>query len=348
MLNVISGELVDIKEKYNDTRRTRIIKGGVKAINEEDLIPEKESVLVFTKGGYVKRTDPSEYRAQKRGGVGVIDIEPKDEDFVTMLVSANTHSDVLFFTNLGKAYQIKMYDIPEGKRATKGKSIMNFISLEAEEKVTSILPIDKETKKTVETLMLVTKMGVVKKVEAESFKDVRRSGLIAIKLDKEDELQAVLAISKGDDVMLATTLGQSIRFKETDARVMGRTAGGVRAIKLGKGDFVIGVDRIPKGETALSILTLSSNGLGKKTNIKEYKTQKRGGSGIKTAKVTPKTGKLIVAKIVGEENEIIAVSQKGQVIRISLVSIPSSGRQTQGVTVMKLRAGDSIASITCL
>ncbi len=348
MLKVISDELVDIKEKYNDTRRTRIIKGGVKAINEEDLIPEKESVLVFTKGGYVKRTDPSEYRAQKRGGVGVIDIEPKEEDFVTMLVSASTHSDLLFFTNLGKAYQIKMYDIPEGKRATKGKSIMNFISLEAEEKVTSILPIDKETKKTVETLMLVTKMGVVKKVEAESFKDVRRSGLIAIKLDKEDELQAVLAISKGDDVMLATTLGQSIRFKETDARVMGRTAGGVRAIKLGKSDFVIGVDRIPKGETALSILTLSSNGLGKKTNIKEYKTQKRGGSGIKTAKVTPKTGKLIVAKIVGEENEIIAVSQKGQVIRISLVSIPSSGRQTQGVTVMKLRAGDSIASITCL
>jgi DNA gyrase subunit A len=348
MMGVISTELKDIKEKYDDPRRTRIVKGGVKAINEEDLIPEKESVLVFTQGGYVKRTDPSEYRAQKRGGVGVIDIEPKEEDFVTMLVSANTHSDLLFFTNLGKAYQIKMYDIPEGKRATKGKSIMNFISLSGDEKVTSILPIDKETKKTVETLMLVTKMGITKKVGAESFKDVRRSGLIAIKLDKEDELQAVLPISKGDNVMLATTLGQSIRFKESDVREMGRGAGGVRAIKLGKGDFVIGVDRIPKGESALSILTLSSNGLGKKTNIKEYKTQNRGGSGIKTAKVTPKTGKLIVAKIVGEENEIIAVSQKGQVIRISLESIPSSGRQTQGVTVMKLRAGDNIASITCL
>jgi len=348
MLKMISDELKAIKEKYTDLRRTRIIKGGVKAINEEDLIPEKESVLVFTKGGYVKRTDPSEYHAQKRGGVGVIDIEPKEEDFVTMLVSANTHSDLLFFTNLGKAYQIKMYDIPEGKRATKGKSIMNFISLEAEEKVTSILPIDKETKKTVESLMMITKMGITKKVKAESFKDVRRSGLIAIKLDKEDELQAVLAITKGDDVMLATTLGQSIRFKESDVREMGRNAGGVRAIKLGKGDFVIGVDRVLKGENALSILTLSSNGLGKKTNIKEYKTQKRGGSGIKTAKVTPKTGKLIVAKIVGDENEIIAVSQKGQVIRISLSSIPTSGRQTQGVTVMKLRGGDNIASITCL
>lgn len=348
MLKVIGDELNAIKEKYFDERRTRVIKGGVKAINEEDLIPEKESILVFTAGGYVKRTDPGEYKIQKRGGVGVIDIEPKEEDFVTMLMSANTHSDLLFFTNRGKAYQIKMYDLPEGKRATKGKSIMNFISLESDEKVTSILPIDKETSKTITHLMLVTKMGVAKKVSAESFKDVRRSGLIAIKLDDNDELEAVLAVTKGDDVMLATTLGQSIRFKESDVREMGRTASGVRAIKLAKGDFVIGVDNVPKGNSDLSFLTLSSNGLGKKTNIKEYKTQNRSGSGIKTAKVTPKTGKLIVAKLVGEENEIIAISQKGQVIRVDLKSIPSSGRQTQGVTVMKLRPGDSIASITCL
>ncbi len=348
MMKVISTELGEIKEKYGDERRTRVVKGGVKAINEEDLIPEKESVLVYTAGGYVKRTDPGEYRTQKRGGVGVIDIEPKEEDFVTMLLNANTHSDLLFFTNLGKAYQIKMYEIPEGKRATKGKSIMNFISLEGDEKVTSILPIDKETKKIIESLMLVTAQGVSKKVSAESFKDVRRSGLIAIKLDKGDELQAVLPIAKGDDVMLATSNGQSIRFKENDVREMGRTAGGVRAIKLAKGDTVIGVDKIAKGDTDKSFLILGSHGLGKKTNIKEYKIQKRGGSGIKTAKVTPKTGKLIVGKIVGDENEIIAVSQKGQVIRVDLKSIPTSGRQTQGVTIMKLRAGDSIASITCL
>ncbi|MCE9517889.1 DNA gyrase subunit A, partial [Candidatus Nomurabacteria bacterium] len=348
MLKVIGQELTDIRTKYQDVRRTRIIKGGVKAINEEDLIPEKESVLVFTKGGYVKRTDPSEYRTQKRGGVGVIDIEPKEEDFVTMLVSTNTHSDLLFFTNRGKAYQIKMYDIPEGKRATKGKSIMNFLSLEGDERVTSILPIDKEMKKTVEHLMMVTMQGVVKKVSAESFKDVRRSGLIAIKLDKGDELQAVLAVAKSDDVMLATTLGQSIRFKESDVREMGRAAGGVRAMKLAKGDFIIGVDNIAKGATDLTLLTVSANGLGKKTSIKEYKTQKRGGSGIKTAKVTPKTGKLIVAKMIADEHEIIAVSQKGQVIRVDLASIPTLGRQTQGVTVMKMRAGDGIASITCL
>jgi len=348
MMKVITEELQEIKEKYGDDRRTRVVKGGVKAINEEDLIPEKESVLVFTKGGYVKRTDPSEYRAQKRGGVGVIDIEPKEEDFVTELISANTHSDLLFFTNYGKAYQIKMYDIPEGKKATKGKSIMNFISLDGDEKVTSILPVNKEDKKTVEHLMLITNNGVVKKVSAESFKDVRRSGLIAISLDKNDQLNAVLPITKGDNVIIATALGQSIRFKESDVREMGRSAGGVRAIKLKKEDIVIGVDKIPKDENGMSFLTLGSQGLGKKTALKEYKAQKRGGSGIKTAKVTAKTGKLIVAKVVGEENEIIAVSQKGQVIRVDLKSIPTSGRQTQGVTIMKLRPGDSIASVTCL
>ena len=348
MMKIISQELITIKEKYEDARRTKIVKGGVKAINDEDLIPEKESVLVFTKGGYVKRTDPSEYRTQKRGGVGVIDIEPKEEDFVTTLITANTHSDLLFFTNHGKAYQIKMYDIPEGKRATKGKSIMNFLSLGDGEKVTSILPVDKETKKDAESLTLVTQKGVAKKVAASSFSDVRRSGLIAIKLDKDDELQSVLVTNKGDDIMLITSLGQSIRFKESDVRQMGRSAGGVRAIKLAKGDFVVGVDKIVKGEKDSSILTLGSNGLGKKTNIKEYKTQKRGGSGIKTAKVTAKTGHLIVGKIVKDESEIIAVSQKGQVIRVSLDSIPTSGRQTQGVTIMKLRAGDNIASITFL
>ncbi len=348
MLKVISVELEEIRDKYGDARRTKIVKGGVKAINEEDLIEEKESVLVYTAGGYVKRTDPGEYHTQKRGGVGVIDIETKEEDFVTMLLSCNTHSDLLFFTNLGKAYQIKMYDIPEGRRATKGKSIANFISLESSEKVTSILPIDKKIMQSLESLMMVTKYGVVKKVGAESFKDVRRSGLIAIKLDKGDELQSVLALQSGDDIMLATNLGQSIRFKESDVRVMGRTAGGVRAIKLVKDDVVIGVDLVKKGETDLSLLTLSANGLGKKTNIKEYKIQKRGGSGIKTAKVTPKTGKLIVAKIVGTQAELIAVSAKGQVIRVDLKSVPTSGRQTQGVTIMKLRSGDSIASVTCL
>ncbi len=348
ILKTVADELVAIREKYADERRTRIIKGDVKAISDEDLIPEKESVLVFTQGGYVKRTDPSEYRTQKRGGVGVIDLETKEEDFVTMLVTANTHSDLLFFTNLGKAYQIKMYEIPEGRRATKGKSIMNFLSLSDSEKVTSILPMPKEAKGKSLSLMLVTEKGVAKKMSSESFKDVRRSGLIAIRLDKGDSLEAALLVEKGDDIILGTTEGQSIRFKESDIREMGRAAGGVRAIKISSKDSVVGVDIIRKEAADSSFLTMSENGLGKKTKVKEYKTQKRGGSGIKTAKVTAKTGKLIIGRIVGNEGELIAISKKGQVIKVDLATIPSLGRQTQGVTIMKLRPGDSIASLTCL
>ncbi len=349
MLKVISDELKEIRDKYADERRTKIVKGGIKEISDEDLIPEKETMLVFTAGGYVKRTDPSEYRSQKRGGVGVVDLETKEEDFVTMLVSGSTHSDLLFFTNLGKAYQIKMYDIPEGRRATKGKSIMNFLSLSGDEKVTSILPMPKELKKSPISLMLVTKNGTAKKMSGESFKDVRRSGIISIRLDKGDELSTALSVDKGDEVMIATENGQSIRFKESDIREMGRTAGGVRGINLGKGDTVIGVDVVKKENKAGAFLTMSANGLGKKTKLSEYKVQKRGGSGIKTAKVTPKTGKLIVSKVLtGEEEEIIAMSKKGQVIRTALKDIPSLGRQTQGVTIMRLRGGDGIASIACV
>jgi len=348
ILGLIEKELKEIRDKYQDERRTKIIKGGIKEISEEDLIPEKETMLVFTAGGYVKCTDPSEYRSQKRGGVGVVDLETKEEDFVTMLVAGSTHSDMLFFTNLGKAYQIKMYDIPEGRRATKGKSIMNFLVLSGEEKVTSILAMPKDWNKSPTSLMLVTKDGTAKKMSSESFKDVRRSGLIAIRLDKGDELRSALLTEKGDEVMLATADGQAIRFKESDIREMGRTAGGVRGIKLGKGDEVIGVDVIKNGKKDGMILTMSANGFGKKTVLKEYKVQKRGGSGIKTAKVTSKTGKLIVAKVLtGEEEELIAMSKKGQVIRTALKDISSLGRQTQGVTIMRLRAGDGIASLAC-
>ena len=350
MLKNIADELKEIRDKYADERRTRIVKGGIKEMSDEDLIPDTETMLVFTQGGYVKRTDPSEYRSQKRGGVGVVDLETKEEDFVTMLVSGSTHSDLLFFTNLGKAYQIKMYDIPEGRRATKGKSIMNFLSLNGDEKVTSILAMPKEIKKTPISLMLITKNGTAKKMSGESFKDVRRSGIISIRLDKGDQLVSALLTDKGDEVMIATAGGQSIRFKESDIREMGRTAGGVRGMKLRKGDEVISVDVIKKDFSKDgAFLTMSANGFGKKTNLKEYKVQKRGGSGIKTAKVTPKTGKLIVAKVItGEEEELIAMSKKGQVIRTALKDIPSLGRQTQGVTVMRLRGGDGIASLACL
>ena len=349
MLALIGSELRAIREKYADARRTRVVKGGVKEITDEDLIPEKESMLVFTEGGYVKRTDPAEYRSQKRGGVGVVDLETKEEDFVTILLSANTHDDLLFFTNLGKAYQIKMYDIPEGKRATKGKSVMNFISLADGERVMSILPVSKLEKGKEQYLFLMTNNGTGKKMNAKQFEGVRRSGIIAINLDKDDSLRGASLVEKGDEIMLATAKGQSVRFKESDVREMGRTAGGVRAMKLGKGDLIVGFD-IVKKETkdAAMLLVMSANGLGKKTPLKEYKLQKRGGSGIKTAKVTPKTGDLIMAKVITDEAELIAMSQKGQVIRTALDSVSKLGRQTQGVSIMKLRPGDKVASITCL
>lgn len=349
ILGVISDELRDIKERFGDERRSKMVRSGVKEISDEDLIPEKESILVFTAGGYVKRTDPGEYRAQKRGGVGVIDLETKEEDFVTDLLQTNTHSDLLFFTNLGKCYQIKMYDIPEGKRATKGKSIMNFLALAGEERVTSILPVPKEQKKESGSLILVTKMGTTKKVAADSFKDVRRSGIIAIKLDKGDELVSTVFVKKGDNVIFATDGGQSMRAKESDFREMGRGAGGVRGIKLGKGDIVIAADAIRAEDEKAEFLVMGENGIGKKTPLSEYKIQNRGGSGIKTAKVTGKTGKLIVARVVrGTESELIAMSKKGQVIRTDAASIPSLGRDTQGVTIMKLRPGDAIASVAFL
>jgi DNA gyrase subunit A len=347
IFKVIADELKEIKDKFGDARKTKVIPGGTKNISDEDLIPEKESVLVFTAGGYVKRTDPSEYKTQKRGGVGVVDLETKEEDFVTILLTTDTHSDLLFFTNLGKAYQIKMYELPEGRRATKGKSIMNFLSLGAEEKVTSILAVPKKAKEEKASLMLVTKQGTAKKVSYESFKDVRRSGIIAIRLEKGDELEAVLRVQKGQSVVLATALGQSIRYEESDIREMGRTAGGVRAMKLGKGDVIIGADVVTE-ETGSYMLIMGANGLGKKTALTEYKIQKRGGSGIKTAKVTAKTGNLMVGKVVRNDTELVAMSKKGQVIRVDLNTIPSSGRQTQGVHIMKLRAGDSLASVTCL
>ena len=349
VLKIIKAESADIVEKYGDERRTKVISGAAKEINTEDLVPEKENVLVLTAGGYIKRTDPAEYRSQKRGGVGVIDLDVKEEDFVTVLLTANTHSNLLFFTDKGKAYQLKMYELPEGRRATRGKSIMNFISLSADEKVTSVLALPKGGMIKDLSLMMATKMGTGKKVAAEGFADVRRSGLIAIKLQDNDELLSVIPTMKGDSVVLASKLGQSIRFTEKDIREMGRAAAGVRLMKLGKNDILISAG-VAKGDAAdTSVLVMSKNGYGKKTLIKEYKIQKRGGSGIKTFKVTPKTGELIAGRILtGEETEVVAISRLGQVIRTGLTEIPNLGRQTVGVRIMKLREDDSIASLTCL
>jgi len=350
ILEVIIGELKEISRKYGDERRTKVIKHGAKSISLEDLIDDEENVLVMTAGGYVKRINPDEFKKQRRGGVGVVDLNTKEEDFVTRFLTTSTHSDLLFFSDKGKVYQIKMYEIPEGRRATKGKSIMNFLPLEDGEKVTSILAMPKNIKKDEMSLMMVTRNGVSKKVDAESFYSVRRSGLIAIKLSDEDELISASFVEEGDSVVLTTTEGQSIRFDQKDIRAMGRSAGGVRGIKLSKkDDKVIGANIVKKGIKDQKLLVVSSNGFGKMTNIDEYKVQKRGGSGIKTIKLNSKVGQLISSKVVSDSlEEIVAISKKGQVIRIGLSEVPELGRQTQGVKLMKLRSGDNVASLVCL
>ncbi len=346
MMALIKKEIAEVIEKYGDDRRTKIVKRGATILSAEDLVADEDSVLVLTSGGYIKRTNPGEYRRQKRGGVGVVDLDTKDEDFVTQFLTASTHSDILFFSDRGKAYQLKMYDLPEGKRATKGKSIQNFLSLEAGECITSVLSMPKEVKASEGlALMMATKNGTVKKTSAAQFKEVRRSGLIAITLDKGDSLISAQFVRKGDDAVVVTAKGQSIRFSSDDVREMGRQAGGVRGIKLGSGDSLVGAGVVPKGIKDAQLLVLSSTGYGKKTKLSEYKTQGRGGSGIKTMSITAKTKQLVGATVILNQNgELVAMSQKSQAIRTGLDEIPTLSRATQGVRVMKLRDGDNLAS----
>ncbi len=351
MATLIKKELVEIQEKYGDERRTKVIKGAVKNMTPEDLIAEEESVLVITKGGYIKRTNPSEYKRQKRGGVGVVDLNTKDEDFVRLFLTASTHDDLLFFSDKGKVYQIKMYEVPEGRRATKGKSIMNFLPLIEGEEITSVVALTKDLKDSDGSLMMVTKGGIIKKTKAKDFHDVRMSGIIAIKLAPGDKLIQAGFVSKGDEVLLTTLKGQSIRFKENDVREMGRAAVGVRGMKLSTGDVVVSASMRSKAdkESSLSLLVVSEKGYGKQTALKEFKIQKRGGSGIKCTNVTTKTGKLMASRILNTESEeLVVISKKGQVIRTDVKEIPGMGRSTQGVRIMKLRSGDSIAAIICL
>jgi DNA gyrase subunit A len=351
ILAVVKSELIELAEKYGDDRRTRVVRGGVQNISVEDLVPDEESMLVLTEGGYVKRTNPAEYRRQKRGGVGVVDIATKEEDIVTHFLVTSAHSDLLFFTNFGKAYQLKMYEIPEGKRATKGKSIMNFLPLAGEESVTSVLAVPKGAALEASSIVFITREGVVKRVAAKGFADVRRSGIIAINLKKGDTLVSANLSGSADTVSVVTSKGQSIRFDTEDVREMGRTAGGVRGMSIRKGDRVVSAEVIPVAEKDASLLVIMSKGYGKRTKMSEYKVQGRGGSGIKTAEVTPKTGEIIGAKIVSgnlEDEELVVVSKKGQVIRTSVAEIPTLGRATQGVRIMKMREGDSIASMVAL
>ena len=352
---VIKRESLEIKEKFGDERRTRVMKSSPKEFSDIDLIAQEEVMVVLTRGGYIKRIKPESYRMQKRGGKGLIGMETKEEDVVERLLTCNTHANLLFFTNAGKIYQVPAYEIPEASRTSKGKQIFNFLPLNQTEQVTSILAINQEKgkkSKDVKTdfVVMLTKDGIIKKVEASIFENVRSSGLIAITLNAGDRLGWARLTNGRDELILVTKQGQAIRFKESEIRAMGRQAAGVHAMRLKKGDEVVGMDVIAHDNVKAKeekILVMMENGFGKQTSLKQYKTQKRGGSGIKTAKITSKTGPAISAYIINtEESELVAISRKGQVIRTELNAIPILGRATQGVRIMRLDVDDGIASIT--
>ncbi len=345
ILGVVKDEFKEIREKYGDERRTKVVKSALREIGEEELIPEEDSLFMITRDGYVKRMAPDILKAQKRGGKGLIGMATKEEDVVSNFFLANTHDNILFFTNSGKVFQTKGYEVPESSRQSKGKAIVNFLQVSASDVITAVVPIPKDQKQTY--LFMATEQGVIKKVEMDSFAQVRRNGMIAIKLNGNDRLGWVLPTSGDDQISLVTSGGNAIRFKEKDVRPMGRGAAGVIGVRLDDKEKVVGADVIPSGvEKDLNLLVLMENGYGKRSDLKAYKIQKRGGHGIMTANLTPKTGDLVSAHITSEENkEIIAVSRKGQVIRTSIDSISVLGRATQGVRVMRLDTGDKLASV---
>ncbi|MFA4818699.1 MAG: DNA gyrase subunit A [Patescibacteria group bacterium] len=349
ILGIIKGELAAIKDKYGEARRTQVFAGAVDKFTQEDLIPNEATVVIITADGYIKRLAPDTFKTQGRGGKGVIGLTAKEEDDVEHLFSTTTHADLLFFTSRGRVFQLKAYDVPVGSRTAKGQAVVNFLQLAPEEKVSEVLSLtDWEDYK---YMIMITKFGVIKKVEANAFSNVRRSGLIAVTLKAGDALRWVKPSTGQDDIILVTAKGQSIRFKEKNVRPMGRTAGGVRAIRLKSGDEVTGMDLITEGRPSHEeqLLVIMSNGYGKRTKLSEYKVQGRGGSGIKTANVTPKTGAVSTAFVVNgkrEKEDLIVMSEKGQVIRLPLKSVSVLGRATQGVRVMSFKAPkDQVASV---
>ncbi len=351
IFSIIKSETAEIKEKYGEDRRTQIIAHGVKEFTTEDLIPNEPTVVMTTTDGYIKRLPPDTFKQQSRGGKGVIGVTTREEESVDQLITTNTHDNMLFFTNRGRVFQLMAYDIPQGSRTAKGQALVNFLQLAPNEKITALLPMSavEENK----FLIMATTKGNIKKTPLEDFANVRRSGLIAIKLKNDDNLEWVKPSTGNYEVMIATKAGQAIRFKEKDVRPMGRTASGVRGMRLKSDDIVIGMDIVDPKDVGLEFLTIGENGVGKRTELDEYKVQGRGGSGIKTADVTKKTGGIIYAKVINkaetDEHDLMMMSAKGQVIRLPFKSINTSGRATQGVRLMRFKEdGDIVAGVTIL
>ncbi|MFM1602758.1 DNA gyrase subunit A [Helcococcus ovis] len=334
LMEIIKDELLEIKEKYSDERRTRI-KRDVEEVDEEDLIEEEEVIITLTNQGYIKRLPADTYKVQNRGGRGVTGMTTKEDDFVQNLFVTSTHDNILFFTNKGKVFKKKAFEIKEGKRQSKGQAIINILQLTQDEKVSAVIPV--KEKYDDKFIILATKEGKIKRIEASEFYNIRTTGIIAITLNEGDELIGAREVDADTNVLMVTENGQSIIFNLKDVRPMGRTAQGVKGISLNKGDNVVDLSVIDNNEY---IFIVSEKGYGKKTLIKYYSPQNRGGKGVKTYKLTPKTGKIVASKLVNQEDQIILVSANGEIIRLNVKDISTMGRTTQGVRLKKVRSDE--------
>ncbi len=347
VLDIIKEDLVALKEKFGDIRRTKIVDHEIDSFKEEDLIPNEPTMVMLTHEGYIKRMSPDTFKTQYRGGKGVTGVTTKDEDSVQMLFATESLTGLLFFTSKGRVFQLKAHEIPEGSRTAKGSAIVNFLELGSNEKVQSVLELSADQNQ--KYIIMVTKEGLIKRVELAEFAHVRRNGIIAMKLKGDDELMWARLSSGSDHISLVSAHGIAIRFEEKHVRSMGRTASGVRGMHLKGKDCVVGMDVVPGGKDQhLDLLVVMANGFGKRTSLDEFKTQGRGGSGIKAAQVTDKTGVVRFSTVINSKvpGDAIIVSQKGQVIRLNISTVPELGRATQGVRLMRFKDdGDTIASI---
>lgn len=343
ILRVVKEELLAMKEKYGDERRSKIINHELGKFSDEELIPEEESVILLTSENYIKRTLVSDYRRQNRGGKGKRGMTTKEEDVIDQVVQASSHDYLLFFTNMGRIFRLKAYEVPAASLSAKGVAAVNLLQLQPEEKITAIIKHEKNANED-GYLFMATKKGTVKKTPVKDYANVRTNGLIAIKLDGGDELRWIKRTTGENDVIISTSAGQAIRFNEKDTRPMGRSARGVRGVRLRPNDSVVGMDIVTGDDQTL--LVVSEKGFGKRTKVSNFPSHKRGGVGIKAAVVTAKTGPIISVQTIDPEiTEALLVSQNGQTIRLGLSDIKLLGRTTQGVTIMRLSDGDAVSSI---
>ena len=339
--DIIKEELTEVKNKFGDERITQI-KPAEGDIEEEDLIKEEQTIVALTHFGYIKRMPADTYKSQKRGGKGITGISTRAEDFVSEIFTASTHDTILFFSNKGKLYRLRGYEIPEAGRTAKGTAIVNLLSLENREKITAVIPISNFAEG--KYLLMGTQKGFIKKTALTEYNSARKTGLQAITLKEDDELIAVRLTDGQDNVVLVTENGMSITFTEQEVRPMGRTAQGVIGIKLSEGDKVIGMESIIPGLKG-TLLAITENGFGKRTELDEYRVQNRGGRGVITYKVTQKTGKLVGCRVTGENNDVMMITDTGTIIRISVKDVSVLGRSTQGVTLMRTNDGGKVVSI---